>query len=583
VSGVDDDPLNVSHIGALTAHIMKATHMQHLEFLLHFLVLVISNAYAINYVSQMNRDGEPFLCVPIYIARAGGMGATCWTVILYLTMARTLMARAHSLAQERGMQRLITFLDSSKEMHVMAGKAMALCGVVHTLAHSLRAVTHRMTSLTGVLLVGLLFCISRTASEKNRKSNFEYFWYVHNVGIFLWPLLLLFHGCSDSERRVFGFPRGVFWVGVAFLAVVQDRLARTLRYYCSLSNKFEFTVRPGKKGTSEGALTHIQLKKPACLWNFQTGMYACLCMPAYAPLQWHPFTVCSSPFDETVDFLIAGVGDWTRELATQCLKAQTGEGKLPKIAIDGPYASPTMGAINNDVLICVGAGVGITPFLSLMAAITTLVEAEGEGSDPKIFQAHFFWMARSAQEFFFGRQLIARIMLLTSVRCKIFIRLHVTTPLPQNEPRAYVFREALRRQSVIDRGAVKDAFKTVPFDERHMLLDRANYPRSYLSKAKHDLVWLSDLLEGESQESFSHRADGAPIPLLFGRPDFRSEIRAIGKACPGKTVNIYACGNLALVSSLEEACSACNDMAKADETGGVAPSQQFRVRHERFG
>lgn len=44
-----------------------------------------------------------------------------------------------------------------------------------------------------------------------------------------------------------------------------------------------------------------------------TGMYAFICMPEYAPLQWHPFTITSGEDDHTVNFLISGIGDWTQE------------------------------------------------------------------------------------------------------------------------------------------------------------------------------------------------------------------------------------------------------------------------------
>lgn len=42
-------------------------------------------------------------------------------------------------------------------------------------------------------------------------------------------------------------------------------------------------------------------------------MYAFICMPEYAPLQWHPFTITSGEDDHTVNFLISGIGDWTQE------------------------------------------------------------------------------------------------------------------------------------------------------------------------------------------------------------------------------------------------------------------------------
>merc|ERR1712117_657780 len=113
---------------------------------------------------------------------------------------------------------------------------------------------------------------------------------------------------------------------------------RSLRY-CLFAGRIvkmvKATVRPGKAGDAKGALSYVQISRPPFLWNQHAGMYAFVCAPEIAPLQWHPFTICSGPHDETVDFLIAGVGDWTQELARRCMAAES-KGELPKVAIDGP-------------------------------------------------------------------------------------------------------------------------------------------------------------------------------------------------------------------------------------------------------
>merc|ERR1712151_542977 len=127
------------------------------------------------------------------------------------------------------------------------------------------------------------------------------------------------------------------------------------------------------------------------------------------PLQWHPFTISSGQRDEHVEFIIAGVGDWTQMLARRCLENRDEDLPLPKIALDGPYPAPTQSAMSMEVLVAVGAGVGITPFLSLMSTIVSLFETGKGARKSQLKEAHFYWLTRSTDELLFGRRHFAKI------------------------------------------------------------------------------------------------------------------------------------------------------------------------------
>lgn len=43
------------------------------------------------------------------------------------------------------------------------------------------------------------------------------------------------------------------------------------------------------------------------------------------------------------------------------------------VLIDGPFSSPMQGIIRDDVAICIAAGVGITPFVSVLREILMYV------------------------------------------------------------------------------------------------------------------------------------------------------------------------------------------------------------------
>jgi len=73
------------------------------------------------------------------------------------------------------------------------------------------------------------------------------------------------------------------------------------------------------------------------------------------------------------------------------------------------------------------------------------------------------------------------------------------------------------------------------------------------------------------------------VPIVFGRPDFATEIRAIGKARPGMNVDVYVCGNDAIVKNLQDVCIVCNEHADRDRNENGIPQQHYKVHFERFG
>lgn len=353
-------------------------------------------------------------------------------------------------------------------------------------------------------------------------------------------------------------------------------------------------------------------------------MYAFLNMPEYAPLQWHPFTICSGQGEPTVDFLISAAGDWTRELAERCLSARTTGGALPRIAIDGPFTAPTQSALHKKIVIAVGAGVGITPFLSLMSTILSVLEGEW---DSPLVEAHFFWMARSSDEFLFGKQYLSKIMQLKPLRQRIFVHLHTTARVPEGDPAAYLFREAIARQSKTDRTTLLT--KTAAW-RREQVLSYPQLPWCWVAGVEQDVLWVSDLIElSEEHEQTAEQEQTAAspscagewstelmastwrpatfrqaskqgcvrggermgskhcatslIPVVFGRPDLGAEVRSIGKARPGIDVDVYVCGNDGVVKYLQDVCAVCNQHAARDSTTNGAPRQKYRHHFERFG
>lgn len=549
----------------------------------------------------------------LVVARTTGVGSLLWTAMLFLTMARTMIKGLYRCF--RGNARLTSHLDAHETIHVFCGKMAGSFGILHTLTHllctyrifsqesvqKLNKVIHcaldvdrflgwmewpacpfernvgywelctSLTSLTGYLLLGTVSLMMYTAMRKARCRNYELFAYVHNFGIVSWVVLLFIHGAQGwfgvgipLVLPICSVPIGLFTV---------DRVLRSLRYWFYAGHNItSVVVRMGKMGNSEGALTYLQIKKPSHLWNFRAGMYAYLNMPDYAPFQWHPFTIVSARGDETVDFIVSSAGDWTNALTQSCLDCKRNCSKeFPKVAMDGPYAAPATTAVCSEVLIAIGAGVGITPFLALMSRIVGKL-GQGDGTD-HFEEAHFFWTTRSADEFLFGRRHFTQIVAEPRLRDKVFLHLHLTLHEPPNDAPAFVFREAVRRQSNIDREIFADAASDLT--AKDVTRSGCQGPHFWVRKVrKHDVFWVSSLVD--QAESGANTM----LPIIFGRPDFTTEIQAVGKNSPDFDVDVYVCANGVLADSIKDICRVCNLRAK-DDVARASP-QRYNFRSENF-
>jgi len=344
--------------------------------------------------------------------------------------------------------------------------------------------------ITGMALFVVLVLMAYTS--RHGSGKFERFWNVHNCGMWLWVAILFFHGTQDWFG--IGFPLVVPVCTLPATMYLLDRFLRVLRYYLFKGRVgiVSVVIRPGKDGGPGNAMTAIEISKPPLLWSLQEGMYAYLCIPEISRWQWHPFTICSCREDDTVDFIIQGLGDWTKSLAQRCLDLRKG-GEPPAVALDGPYAAPVTTALASKILIAVGAGVGITPFLSLMACIIAALSKEGGPRHLPLQEAHFFWMTRSADEFLFGRRHFTRIASRPHLRDKVFLHLHLTQREPERDAPAFLFREVVRRQSYLDRAAfLRATEEDLPGKE---LQPRPQLPWTWVDGASSDIVWVSGLVE----------------------------------------------------------------------------------------
>ncbi|KAH9817630.1 ferric reductase NAD binding domain-containing protein [Melampsora americana] len=276
--------------------------------------------------------------------------------------------------------------------------------------------------LTGHLMLLIMVLMYTTAHHKIRAQCFETFWYTHHLAFF-WALGLYLHatgcfvrGASPGKKVECIQYNSVYltvWSGIAYFC---DRLWRELR---------------GRKPAeiiavlvhSSGAI-EIRLRKPGL--KYVSGQWLFLQVPDISSFQWHPFTISSAPDDPFISIHVRQVGDFTRALGerlgvTQALTANlSGKGRaefvditgvgdpagLPHVRIDGPYGAPAQDVFSCDVAILIGAGIGVTPFSSILKNIYYMQQQGKLGS---LRRVRFIWLNKDVAAFGWFQALLRRL------------------------------------------------------------------------------------------------------------------------------------------------------------------------------
>ncbi|KFP07259.1 NADPH oxidase 5, partial [Calypte anna] len=238
---------------------------------------------------------------------------------------------------------------------------------------------------TGLALQGLLVTMLIFSSPCVRsRGHFELFYWTHLSYISIWTLLL-FHG--PHFWKWFLVPGSLF--------TLEKVLGLAWRRAGGL-HIVEVNLLPSQ-------VTHLVIQRPPG-FHYKPGDYIYLNIPAIASYEWHPFTISSAPEQpETLWLHIRSLGQWTHKLyqyfqqpqlpnpepkplrkilgeRRQRRWVQVGAGCSPgmdgthricsvQCFIDGPYGTPTRRIFSSEHAVLIGAGIGITPFASILQSI----------------------------------------------------------------------------------------------------------------------------------------------------------------------------------------------------------------------
>lgn len=417
------------------------------------------------------------------------------------------------MRQQQTLWRYVPF-DQNIEFHKLSGLMVILSAALHSLSwiyiihhvdetHRLAFLQHqsiRQMCLHWPIWTGLGMCTCLLLAwpftfERIRRGSFNLFWYSH-ILLFPFLFLLIFHGVSAWTDS----PEACFWI-----------LPPCLLYFMERRHRF------GKRGRTELVKVELEkdmvalyMRKPLHFDQFQPGMYLFLNVPMLSKFEWHPFTISSAPEDELLSVHIQCNGDWTNALHAIISAFEKRKSNELEILIDGPIGAPSQDYTNHSVVMLIGAGIGITPFASILKS--TLKQWK-ENQCPEcgkiqseLMKIYFYWVTRDQESL----QWFSTTMNQLS-RMDIDQRLEMHT-----------YYSAMKRQSLIAPLQLLQTF--VHQEQGH------------------------DIISGLETRQLTH----------FGRPNWTTICESVAATHPNEEIGVFLCGPEKLDKSVSNVCAEYN-------------------------
>ena len=290
-------------------------------------------------------------------------------------------------------------IDDALALHRVVGHTLFALSLAHGAAYALAwagghrgqpatdLVAHTPHGATGLAL-GAVFAVmwwfARAAVR--RGSRFELFHATHLLYA-AWFALAFAH-----------VPRFALFAGLPLAAFALELAARGRRRSLPATVLSAEALRSG--------VTRLELERPPG-FRHDAGDYVFLCVPGVARHEWHPFTLSSAPERPTLTVHVRSLGNWTAALRSHVEQRHLAGVTEPMLAhLDGPYGSPTAHIFESRFAVFIGAGIGVTPFASVLES---LVLRAASGRPAALEKAHFFWLNRDQYSFEWFRELLAEL------------------------------------------------------------------------------------------------------------------------------------------------------------------------------
>ncbi|KAI9772020.1 MAG: hypothetical protein M1840_001308 [Geoglossum simile] len=410
------------------------------------------------------------------VARSAALVLHFDVALILFPVCRTLI----SLARQTPLNGIIQF-DKNISFHKLVAWSIFLFSWVHTIAHwnnfAQLAAKNKLgfkgfleanfvsgPGWTGYIMLAAITAMAFTSAEKPRRANFERFWYTHHLFIIFF-LAWSVHGAwcmIKPDFQPFCAGTGVFWeywMYGGFIYLIE----RVLREVRGRHKTFITKVVQHPSNVVE-----IQIKKENT--KTRAGQYIFICCPEVSIWQYHPFTLTSAPEEDYISVHVRCVGDFTRALgrALGCdfERKSGGDSKvvgvskdekgmevdpairriLPRIYVDGPFGSASEDVFKYEVALLVGAGIGVTPFASILKSIWYRLNYPQKKT--RLRKVYFFWVCRDFGSFEWFRSLLMAIEA-QDIGNRIEIHTYLTAKIKADDATNIMINDANAEQDAI--------------------------------------------------------------------------------------------------------------------------------------
>lgn len=393
------------------------------RFVLSVFVLVHGMVFAFGFMNYYLKDNltnaRATFGLGYPIARSAALVLHFDVALVLFPVCRTLI----SLLRQTPLNGIIPF-DKNITFHKLIAYSIVFFTWVHTIAH-----LHNVAQLaakeqigfvgflklgimpgpvwTGWIMLIILMAMVFTALEKPRRSNYERFWNYHH-GFIPFFVFWSMHGAFcmiKTDTAPFCAGDGAFWEYWMYGGFIY-LLERVLREIRGRHKTYVTKVIQHPSNVVE-----IQMRKEKT--KTRAGQYIFLCCPEVSIWQYHPFTLTSAPEEDFISVHVRIVGNFTKALAKAlgCDDSKMIEpGKkqrseimsmapgglqkiLPRIYVDGPFGSASEDVFKFETAVLVGAGIGVTPFASILKSIWYRMSS-ASAEKTRLRKVYFFWICR---------------------------------------------------------------------------------------------------------------------------------------------------------------------------------------------
>jgi len=289
---------------------------------------------------------KQYSVISLALAKSFGFSLKINTTLLYIPMLRylTTVMRESSFCNIK-MKELIIF-ENFISYHSFIGYWTFFDIMGHVLCHiwnsvnSLSLLFYSSIGYTGIAIVICFMLIMIFAHLRHRFYNL--FIIVH-ILTYLWIPFSIWH-----------VPSQFTWYIPIIALIIIDKII----LHCINENHL-MTIPENTKQISD-SIVNVSVFRGST--SVKVGGYFLICIPTISSIEWHPFSVASSPSDsKQISFMIRNIGDWTNKLYHH---VDTNESFGIKLI--GPFCSPSIDAIHCNKVLLMATGIGITPHISVI-------------------------------------------------------------------------------------------------------------------------------------------------------------------------------------------------------------------------